>query len=560
MSRARPADCAAGDEALRRGAWEDARTAFEMALERRETAEALEGLGLASWWLDRADAVFDSRERAYRAYLSRGDRVAAARVAVWLGWDSWAFRGETAVAKGWMHRARRLLRGVRASSEVAWLNLREAVFCLLEEGDPKRARALANRGIKVAKAAGESDLEMMGRALQGLALVTAGAVEEGMRRLDEVSAAIVAGELKDLVAIGLSSCYMIVACERVRDCDRAIEWCNRLKEFSARAGFRPLFAVCRTQYASICIWRGLWPEAEQELNAAKIELAASRPAMTSDALVRLAELRRRQGRLPEAQRLFEQEPASGRALLGRAEVAFDRGDHRVAAEQATRYLRRVPPDNRSDRAEGLQLLVRARTALGNVSGGEQASAELARIADLASTPPLRAAATMAAGQVAMAKGHEDEARQHFEDAVDRFLAIGAPFELARARLELARALRELGRIDEAAREAQDAVDLLARLEAKAELARARHLLDALSVAAPADTKPGRDGPTGSRLTKREVEVLRLVADGLKNQAIAERLFVSDHTVHRHLANILNKLSVGSRAAAVARAARRGLLT
>ena len=321
-----------------------------------------------------------------------------------------------------------------------------------------------------------------------------------------------------------------------------------------------MFAVCRTQYASICIWRGMWPEAEQELRAATVELAASRPAMTSDALVRLAELRRRQGRLPEAEELFDKEPRNGRALLGRAEVAFDRGDYRAAAEQATRYLRRVPAGNRSDRAEGLQLLVRARTALGNVSAGEQACSELASIAAVAATMPLQATASMAAGQVAMAKGNEDEARQHFEDAVDRFLGLGAPFELARARLELARALAGLGRADEAVREARQALDLLSKLEARSEVARARQLLDTLSAATTPDAKPVKDGPKGARLTKREVEVLRLVADGLKNQAIAERLFVSDHTVHRHLANILNKLSVGSRAAAVARAARRGLLS
>jgi ATP/maltotriose-dependent transcriptional regulator MalT len=63
----------------------------------------------------------------------------------------------------------------------------------------------------------------------------------------------------------------------------------------------------------------------------------------------------------------------------------------------------------------------------------------------------------------------------------------------------------------------------------------------------------------SGLTARELEVLRLVAHGLTNPEIAGKLFVSDHTVHRHLANILNKLSVSSRAAAVAQAARRGLL-
>ena len=83
-----------------------------------------------------------------------------------------------------------------------------------------------------------------------------------MRALDEVNAAVVAGEMKDLVAIGLSCCYMIAACERVRDYDRALQWCTRLKVFCAKWGLRPLFAVCRTQYASICMWRGTWLEAE----------------------------------------------------------------------------------------------------------------------------------------------------------------------------------------------------------------------------------------------------------------------------------------------------------
>ncbi len=124
---------------------------------------------------------------------------------------------------------------------------------------------------------GSIDLEMLGRSVQGLALVTSGAVAEGMRTLDEVNAAVVAGELHDLIAIGLACCYLIAACDRVRDYDRAMQWCTRLKAFCARWGLRPLFAVCRTQYASICMWRGTWLEAEQELTAATDELAASRP-------------------------------------------------------------------------------------------------------------------------------------------------------------------------------------------------------------------------------------------------------------------------------------------
>src|SRR6185312_4546227 len=153
-----------------------------------------------------------------------------------------------------------------------------------------------------------------------------------------------------LIAIGLASCYMIAACDRVRDYDRALQWCARLKAFCAKWGLRPLFAVCRTQYASLCLWRGTWLEAEEELRAASHEFAASRPAMTGEALVRLAELRRRQGRLVEANELFEQAGPHGLALLGRAELAFDRGDFRTAAEHAARYLRHVPTQNRTDRA------------------------------------------------------------------------------------------------------------------------------------------------------------------------------------------------------------------
>jgi LuxR family maltose regulon positive regulatory protein len=556
----RPADCVAGDEALTRGAWEDARDAFERALNQRESPEALEGLGVAAWWLDLADVVFDVRERAYRLFLEQDDRAGAARVAVWLAWDCWAFRGEHAVANGWLQRARRLLDGLDECPERAWLECREGALALLEDGDPDRAHRHASEAIRVAKAVRSTDLEMLGRAVQGLALVSSGAVAEGMRGLDEVNTAVVAGEMKDLVAIGLSSCYMIAACERVRDYDRALQWCTRLKVFSAKWGLRPLFAVCRTQYASICMWRGTWGEAEDELVAATEELAATRPAMQADSIVRLAELRRRQGRLVEAADLFAQCEPHGLAALGRAELAFDRGDLRAAADLAARYLRRVELHNRTDRAAGLELLVRAQVGQGDLDGARTALAELQTIAQLVGTKPLKAAASLAAGSVALGSGDTDQARQQLEDAVDRFLESGAPFELARARLALAHALDALGQTDAARQEAERAIATLVELHAELEISRARAFIGTL---ARSGDKPGSgDKPLGlsnSDLTSREVEVLKLVANGLSNQAIGEQLFLSEHTIHRHLANIFSKLSVSSRAAAVAQAARRGLI-
>src|ERR1700685_4161098 len=98
MPSPRPPECVEGDQALARGAWAEAREAYETALHSCELPEAFEGLGQAAWWLDLADLVFDVRRRAYRLYLARGDTRAAARVAVWLAWDHWVFRGESAVA------------------------------------------------------------------------------------------------------------------------------------------------------------------------------------------------------------------------------------------------------------------------------------------------------------------------------------------------------------------------------------------------------------------------------------------------------------------------------
>jgi LuxR family transcriptional regulator, maltose regulon positive regulatory protein len=143
--------------------------------------------------------------------------------------------------------------------------------------------------------------------------------------------------------------------------------------------------------------------------------------------------------------------------------------------------------------------------------------------------------------------------------VDLFVRCSAPYDLARARIELARVLASTGRMEAARAEAQRAIDLLTELKAELELSRARGLIDSLATHdVPERQDKSRPAQTAG-LTARELEVLRLVAEGLNNQHIGERLFLSEHTVHRHVANIFSKLSVSSRAAAVAQAARRGLL-
>jgi ATP/maltotriose-dependent transcriptional regulator MalT len=182
--------------------------------------------------------------------------------------------------------------------------------------------------------------------------------------------------------------------------------------------------------------------------------------------------------------------------------------------------------------------------------------ELHVIAGAARTAPLRALASLAAGLIAAHTGDGKTARERLEDAVDLFKESGSPFETGRARIELAGVMATLDRNDSAAEEATRAIDDLTPLGASREIARARAVLDR-SAGRPATASNAHDGRKG--LTTREIEILGLISTGLNNQAIAERLFISEHTVHRHVANILTKLDVASRSAAVAQAGRLGLL-
>ena len=149
-------------------------------------------------------------------------------------------------------------------------------------------------------------------------------------------------------------------------------------------------------------------------------------------------------------------------------------------------------------------------------------------------------------------GDHDRARTLLEDAVDRFQRIGAPFEAAQARIELATSLAALGRTEPAEREATAALDRLVELGAEAEAERARRLLEV-------SIRGGGDGARLPGVTRREREVLGLLAEGLTNRQIAERLVISEHTVHRHVTNILRKLDLPSRTAAAAHAVRSGVL-
>lgn len=545
----------AGWDALAAGDWLGARACFEDALAAHETAESLEGLGWAAYCLDDDPLTFHARERAFRLYRGQGEDAAAARVAAWLAADWLEFRGKPAVANGWLQRAHRLLDDVEVGPGHGWLAVHEA--SIIVEDDPVAARGLASQAVELGRRFGVPELEMVGLGLEGVALVSEGDLDTGMRRLDEAVAAALSGEAEILVCVAWACCYLIAACEQVRDYDRAGEWCERVTEFCEGYGIALPLSVCRAKYAGVLTWQGRWDEAEEELRAAADGLAASRPPLVGDALVRLAELRRRQGRHDEAEELFARCEGKPLALLGHAAIALDRGHASDAAELTERFLRSFPDRNRTERSTGLEIAVRAYAALGELGRARDALEQLGEIASRGRTRGLRAGVLVAQAAIASAGADHDAARRCLEDALDVLAASGAPFETARARLDLATTLAALGRPDPARREIVAARAALQALGARVEVARADAMLGSLSVPGPAH-EAAAIGPQLAQLSRRELEVLALVAEGVTNREIAGRLTLSEHTVHRHVTNILRKLGLRSRAAAASLATRLGL--
>jgi len=548
----------AGWAALSKGDWAEARLCFDRALAEAGSPEALEGLGWAGYCLNEARLTLDSREQAYRAYRERGDDASAARVAAWLAEAFLEFRGEPAVANGWLQRAHSLLDGLESGPDHGWLAIIEADIVLAMEEDTDTARRLAVYAIELGRRFGVPELEMVGLGIEGRALVSDGEVGEGMRRLDEATVAALSGEATNLFCVGLACCYLISACERVRDFDRAGQWCGQVGEFCERHGIDNLLGVCRTHHAGVLMWQGRWRDAETELQSAMEVFEESRPPLVGDALVRLAELRRKQGRLDEAEELFSRCGGHSLAVLGRGALALDREEPQDAAELAERFLRRYPDPSRIERCAGLEVAIRAHVALKELGSARDALDMLREIAAQARTRPLQAAVLASEGVVDEAAGDHDSARRSFEDALDLLPPGDAPFENARVRLDLATTLSALGRGDAARRETEAARAIFVELGADFESARAEAMLNRLVGKRAPDASGAPDGPL-SELTRRELEVLGLVAEGLTNHEIAERLVLSEHTVHRHVTNILRKLNLPSRAAAASLAGRSGLV-
>jgi len=529
-----------GWEALAAADWPTARRSFEEALAESESAEALDGLSQALQFLCEYDAATEVKERAFAAYRREGRPADAADTARWLAFLHGTYNGNFAVASGWMGRAQSLLEGVEECASHGWLILDGAVFTR----DAKEREQCAASALTIARRFGDADLEFEAIALLGETKVATGRLAEGMQLLDQAMAAVTAGEVAAHGAMGEICCRLLSACEHATDVRRAEEWMALADRHVAWADFvRP---TCRTHYGGILVALGRWDEAETELRYAIETFERGYRGDGAFPLVRLAGLRVRQGRYEEAERLLEGvewHPAARRAS---AVIALARGDLGLAEELAQLCFEGSDPADLAC-APLLELLVEIQLARGEA---EEAQATLARLEQLASGAGgelVLAFAELGAGRVRAAGGDEG-ATAHLTRALEAFAGLGLPHEAGRARLELARVL-SAGSPEAAAGEARLALAAFERLGAARDADAAAALLRELGGGA-------RSWPKGhGTLTKRESEVLPLVAAGLSNADIAERLFISRRTAEHHVASIIAKLGLRNRAEAAAYAVR-----
>lgn len=540
---------ASGRAANAKRAWADARAAFLAADALEPLAlDDLEQLAHAASLVNDVELMLKTLERVHNVCMQEGQELRAARAGFWLGFRLMP-RGERARAQAWLARVQRILDRQPGDCVERGYVLLPATLMKLMAGDIDAADELSKRAFAIGEYFRDPDLIAFARALQGRVLLRRADVEGGLSMFDDAMLAVTSYELSPTVT-GLIYCNVIAACTQVYAFDRAREWTSALSTWcEAQPQLMTFAGTCLVHRAELMELGGAWAESIETARSVCDRVTFTNdPVLAANALYQQAEIHRLRGADAQAEAAYTECSKRGREPLpGLALLRLAQGKHDAAANALRRVV--AATSERLQRTRYLPAHIEVMIAVHALDEARAASAELQETATLYGGEVLDAMAKHARASLMLAEGHAPGAVEPLRDALQVWQRIGAPYIAARIHVLLAQAYESLGDEEGAHRECNFARESFEQLGATPDLAQ----LDART-GAKADTSKPSHG-----LSARELQVLRLVASGKTNRAIAGELCLSEKTIDRHVSNIFSKLDVPSRAAATAFAYEHGLL-
>lgn len=540
-------DIADGLAAVAERRWEDAKSLLSPLVDSNITdnairAEAALGLSRAWWWMGDAREALRARHVAYESWRRLGEDAHAARTAAWLASEYFAALGNHAAARGWLTRAESLAGDPPDASVAGWLHLTRTS---LEEDWPLQLSA-AEEVLAMARKARDTDLEARALARIGLGRILDGDLDGSLSVFHEAMAMATGGETT-LETLGHVLCDLMKTVEVWGDLEPFAQWNELVIEVASEDGHPALISFCASCCAEVFSASGDWAEAEQQLRAAMDMLnETDNHARCVSPTAKLAELLILQGRLEEAEVVVAEYQGEA-SMLAEARLAMAQGRPAAAQTLLERLHRRQGGDSLLT-AHVMAMLVDAHLAVQDEKAADDMARRLTEVAEQSGNRRASGWAALAQARVLSASS-QTKAIHHLEEAIDH-LTAAAPgaVELGDAHLELARFQVDRSE-DVALMEAKTAGGIF-------ESAGATHKSDEAAALARELGDRSRVGPKNlGTLTRREEEVLRLVAQGLTNAEIAERLYISPKTAGNHVSNILTKLNLRSRVEAAAYAHR-----